>query len=916
MSTRELTTGILQSRSALPATLNRVRRLTRETSPNVDDVVNDLGELHHLISDLDQLQTSADDDKYRSDSHALSERWLHTNFSQAIQILKSRYRRHLDLVERATRWANSRELASLLATVRKEYLAIKAALRVAYRQRGTLLCAADWQSPSYASSVLVGMNRLSQGIEEHAWDYKRDGHLDALAYEEQFASEYVAHLGSSLLRAYLTNSGMAAFATVLHWLAHELQSGASSVALRPMYFENLHLAGAFFPNLLQIESPSSEELLSFLRSEQPSVVLCDAVTNCGEVVKHDLDTVLGWARAEANHSLSIVIDSTCLPSLLLPAGLLENLPENVAVVLIESLAKYHQFGMDIVTGGVAVLHAQEAMHESFRKTRARLGTNIADASVGSLPRPGRERLTQRMHRHSRNTRLLAGQLEELACERAGIIESVSWQSEGTDAAPWYRSSCFSIRLKEPFKSIRRYREFETHVLQLAEQKDHPLALGTSFGFDLSRLYVTAPATAFEEPFLRISVGTETATEILAFAEILATANVELAGLWDAQPCDKRIAKNTIRPAGAAISPLPARPLEKPGLPGSIYLGESALKDYLSPANYAPTPLVELPSDLNPFRSRGVRLLAKMMPLVPLMNIKSLPAFSMLSQAAERGDLDGVESVIESSSSNTVLSLSVMARLFGIKSTCAIVDHSIAPSLLRMLRLFGIEVFLHPGPGHELFGRLQPRSERAAACGKQPGWLNPGQYSNPGNPEGFARWLAPDLWAQTQGRIAVLSCALGTCGTMVGVSRALRARNPALSIVACCPSKGHSVPGPRERSLLSDVSFSWQGIANACLELTAKESFSASVRLVRRGILGGPSSGMNYAGVLRFLEQEEAAGRLESLVQPHGELWCVFLCCDSPLPHVDEYYQVLGDEYFPTVHAVPEEDEPVNQRYAH
>jgi cysteine synthase A len=247
----------------------------------------------------------------------------------------------------------------------------------------------------------------------------------------------------------------------------------------------------------------------------------------------------------------------------------------------------------------------------------------------------------------------------------------------------------------------------------------------------------------------------------------------------------------------------------------------------------------------------------------------------------------------------------MARLFGIDSTCAIVDHSIAPSLLRMLRLFGIEVYMHPGPGHELFGKLPPRSERAAECGRQAGWLNPGQYSNPDNPEGFAQWLGPELWAQTRGRLGVLSCALGTCGTMVGVSRALRERDSSIEIVACCPKPGDAVPGPREKSLLSDVSFPWQDVANARMELSAEESFAASVRLLRKGILGGPSSGMNYAGALRYLEQEKSARRLAPRVESHGELWCVFLCCDSPLPHVDEYYEALGEEHFPVVHPIPE-----------
>ncbi len=70
-------------------------------------------------------------------------------------------------------------------------------------------------------------------------------------------------------------------------------------------------------------------------------------------------------------------------------------------------------------------------------------------------------------------------------------------------------------------------------------------------------------------------------------------------------------------------------------------------------------------------------------------------------------------------------------------------------------------------------------------------------------------------------------------------------------------------------------------------------------------MGGPSSGMNYAGLLRHLEEEKASGRLEQHVKENGEMWCVFLCCDSPLPHVEEYFHTLGDESFPTIHPVPD-----------
>jgi cysteine synthase len=668
-----------------------------------------------------------------------------------------------------------------------------------------------------------------------------------------------------------------------------------------MYFENLHLARAVFPGLA-IHSSGNNELKETLNREQPSIIFIDAVSNCNEVVYHDLARVTSWAKTQTERQIAIVIDTTCLPLPLLQSGFLKELPDNVMVAFVESLAKYHQFGMDAVTGGAVLLHAAQEMQDSFRKTRARIGTNIVDTSVGSLPRPSRELFIQRMDRHSRNTKIVCQKLSEASKQSNGIFDSVSWLDEPPANAPWFHASCFTLHLRKEFRSINFYQELEKKVLELCQKYGHPIAFSTSFGFDVSRLYVTAPATRFEEPFLRVSVGTETLSQIHTFVKILEECNKVLAESWknrfDASPNSRKVELR-------AIKAVPEQ--SKFGFKNSVFAGPEGLHNYLCPENYAPSPMVELPSDLNPFAAEGVRLMAKIVPLVPLMNIKSIPAYSMLAEAAARGDLNEVANVIESSSSNTVLSLSVVARLFGIDRTCAIVDHSIAPGLMRMLRLFGIEIFPHPAPGHELFGVLAPRSDRATRCGSQPGWFNPGQYSNKDNPAGFERYLAPEIWNQTEGKISILSCALGTCGTMVGVSRGLRSKNPDIKVVACCPAKGEAVPGPREKSLLHDVTFDWHDVANAKMELGAQDSFKASIKLLRRGLMAGPSSGMNYAGALQYISELKAAGELDSLRNENGEIVCAFLCCDSPLPHVDEYFDALGDEFFPTVHPIPEAD---------
>jgi cysteine synthase/cystathionine beta-lyase/cystathionine gamma-synthase len=889
-SANQFTDATASIHSALTSSLGAVdatsakRLLARK---QLSDLRDDLAELDYLIDHVRRIISVAYCEG-RLDSFP-------PTLLRTVERINKEQKKRRDDFESVTNGSPAAALG-ILSDLRTDYLNAKANIRDIYRQCGSVVCMGDWQSPIYASSVPMNANRLSDAIAEHKWDYKRDGHFEAVAYEKQFLEQHVDHLGfPGKSIGYLTNCGMAAFTTVLHWLAHEIRLEGPVLALEPMYFENLHLANGFFPHLTRLNTQNSEQVLQCLRGEQPSIVLLDAITNCNDVLAHDMETVLNWAK-ETTEPLAIVIDTTCLPTALLPKDLFAGLPPHVMVILVESLAKHHQFGMDTVTGGIVVLCAEESLQASFHKTRARLGTNISDATVGCLPLPSGMQLVNRMKRHSRNLQMLVRKLESYISETPGVIESISWLNEGSSLAPEFNGTCFSIHLHESLKSIDKYREFEETVLELASEKNLPVALSTSFGFDVTRLYVTAPSTPFEPAFLRVSIGTETAAEVDLLADILCETHYELGRKWHIKPIATRIDNRDSQ--ASVVSFVENRHRENPP---ALFAGEDALKQYLSPANYTPTPLVELPNDLNPLRADGVRIFAKMMPLVPLMNIKSIPAFSMLQKAAERGELQDVSSIIESSSGNTVLSLSVMAKLFGIDDTYAIVDHSIAPSLERMLRLFGIQILKHPGPGHELYSQVQPRSDRAKKLGEQAGWLNPGQYANPDNPEGFAQWLAPDLWTQTQGRLSVLSCGLGTCGTMVGVSNALRKRNPDLEVVACCPLPGEAIPGPREYSQLVDVAFPWNEVANARFEMPAEEAFSASIKLLRRGIFGGPSSGMNYAGVMRYLEEQKKTGRLADMIAPNGELWCAFLCCDSPLPHVDEYYDALGEEYFAAVH---------------
>jgi cysteine synthase A len=322
-----------------------------------------------------------------------------------------------------------------------------------------------------------------------------------------------------------------------------------------------------------------------------------------------------------------------------------------------------------------------------------------------------------------------------------------------------------------------------------------------------------------------------------------------------------------------------RPPSRPG----VFEGPSAVRSFLNPKNNPPLPLVELPERLNPLREKNVRIFAKLMYLLPLLSIKSLPAIQMLTEAEAAGDLKDVDAIIESSSGNTAFAMGVVASLFGIRRVVAVVPWDIAPGKLELLRLCGVEPRLvKDGPG-EPSGIAQARE-----IGKQEGWFNPGQYHNEANPHACETWIAPEIWEQTEEKLTVFATGLGTTGTLLGASRAFPRANPKVTLVGVICAPTSAVPGVRSEKRLREIAFPWRDTADAIVEVETRESFKTSLELCRSGLLGGPSSGFALAGLLKFLQTRDAAAELDSLRNDDGEVLATFICADTPLPYLDKY----------------------------
>lgn len=774
-----------------------------------------------------------------------------------------------------------------LMKIEQKFLEEKERLRKIYRLAGSLFRASDWQSPTYNTSLYFREISNTQ-IAEHVLDYKRDGHIEGISFEKKFTDEYLSHLGSTKFQSYLCNSGMAALSTISSWLEQELSLTGPFLAIEPMYFECLHILEGTHKKLIRESLQSDDEIIKSIELLRPQVLYLDTITNTGTQIKRNLSKLLPALSSYATKEkpVFIVADTTCEPALLLDENLFGKLKEDsVSVILYESLAKYHQYGMDTVMAGIISISCSEYLHTSLKKHRARSGSIITDSSVGSLPVPNLPLIKKRLMKMSRNCNYLRERLAEYTLSPENLVLESSYSincSQKYDDG--FVGSTISILFKSPFDSLNAYRFFEAACIEIAKSYGLPLSQSTSFGFDESRLYVTAPSTMYEKPFLRFSIGRESSIHLQILSDVIIEALNKTSSEFKEQTKEET--------GNFKYSPDINFPVKKPA---GVFSGEVAIETYLDPDTYPATPYIELPDKLNPFKKEKIRIFAKIAHQVPLLNIKSFPAFSMLKNAKLEGKLDAVSAILESSSSNTVLSLSVLSEIFGLKETIGLVDETLDDNLRKLLRLFNVSLALHPLKTNS--GILPIRSELARKIGTREGFFNPDQYSNPRNPEGFSRWLAPELWRQSEHQLRLLSVAVGASGTIVGTASYLKTRCNKIQVIACMPEDSSQIPGPREEKLLSDTKFGWDSYSDKKEKIGTATAYQASLQLLRNGILAGPSSGMNFQGLLNVLKRNED---FDVLRNEQGELHTAFICCDSPLQHVDEYFRILPSSSFPEV----------------
>ncbi len=333
---------------------------------------------------------------------------------------------------------------------------------------------------------------------------------------------------------------------------------------------------------------------------------------------------------------------------------------------------------------------------------------------------------------------------------------------------------------------------------------------------------------------------------------------------------------------------------------NVFEGSDSIKNFLNPGKHPMMPLVELGGVLNPFAEHRVRIFAKLMTFAPLGNVKSIPAFNMIREMHRRGELEDVDNIIENSSGNTVLSLALAAYQYGGLKTSSYIPHEISLNKILMLQLFGVQPIVNQEPPMPDANDARAGVCKAREKGVQPGWLNPGQYDNPDNPKAHQKWTAKQIWKQTKGRINILCAGLGTTGTITGTSQQLKKKNPDIHVIGVMREKDSYVPGVRTKGLLQLTGIDWEKQVDSIEEVKTVESYRKSMQMSRHGIVAGPSSGFALCGLLNHLENRVKTNTLDELRDNNEEITCVFICPDSPIPYLDEYFKYLDPSNFPEV----------------
>jgi cysteine synthase B len=205
-----------------------------------------------------------------------------------------------------------------------------------------------------------------------------------------------------------------------------------------------------------------------------------------------------------------------------------------------------------------------------------------------------------------------------------------------------------------------------------------------------------------------------------------------------------------------------------------------------------TPLVQLkriPGD-DAARRNNI-ILGKLEGNNPAGSVKDRPALAMIAHAEERGDIKPGDTLIEATSGNTGIALAMAAAMRGYKMVL-LMPENLSEERRQSMAAYGAKIILTPKTGGMEYAR-----DLAEQMQKDGQGIILDQFANPDNPRAHYEGTGPEIWRDTEGRVTHFVSAMGTTGTIMGVSRYLKEKNSEVRIIGAQPEEGSQIPGIRK-----------------------------------------------------------------------------------------------------------------------
>lgn len=271
----------------------------------------------------------------------------------------------------------------------------------------------------------------------------------------------------------------------------------------------------------------------------------------------------------------------------------------------------------------------------------------------------------------------------------------------------------------------------------------------------------------------------------------------------------------------------------------------------------PTPMVRIGERVNP--NKDFSIYVKLERYNPFGSVKDRIALSML----EGADIEQNQSLVEPSSGNTGIALAALANAKGIPIEIAVPER-IPEEKKIILRLLGVNVLWEADDS--LCPVFPNEGARGLVCAmlKSKGgekYVSPNQYENPLNVQAHYKTTGPEIWKQTEGKVDYFFAGFGTCGTITGVGRYLKEKNPSIKIIGIEPAiTEHNLPGMKRISDLDEElvpKILDKSIIDDIVTVDDDDAYQTGIRLAREeGILVGPTTGAILYAALQYAEKNK------------------------------------------------------------